>query len=318
MNVTYSQNPSDGFRDVPLLQGALCLPLEVDPAGGVMRLYFRCSPVSAATSVSVPSVRVHREEAPPGQVWTLFRVLINPAAAGGPGEYLANLELGGCPVAVLLRIASVAGTAVTTSAGHRRQQIQAPVRPTGSGPDQARQAASTFCSSRPSRQSRLWVRVLLALLVGALLPGAFLWARGLGPRPVAAVPPSSPTGTAQDQVSPGEPPVIVQAQEEEEPDPTSSPTPTGSAVENLAGLGASRRLTHADLQGMSARDLTLARNSLYARHGRPFKDAELRRYFQAQPWYREDPSYQDSVLSPLERANAGFIMRYQETTGLTW
>lgn len=303
MNVTYSRNPSDGFRDVPLLQGALCLPLEVDPAGGILRLYFRCSPVSPATSVSVPWVRVHREEAPPGQVWTLFRVLINPAAAGGPGEYLANLELGGCRVAVLLRIASGAGTAVTTSAGHRPQQTREPGPTTSPGPDQARQAASTSRSSRSSRQSRLWVFVLLALLVGALLPGAFLWARGLGPRPVAAVPPSSPTGTAQDQ---------------EEPDSTPSPTPAGSAVENLAGLGASRRLTHADLQGISARDLTLARNSLYARHGRPFQDAELRRYFQAQPWYREDPSYQDSFLSTLERENARFILRHQESSGLTW
>lgn len=104
----------------------------------------------------------------------------------------------------------------------------------------------------------------------------------------------------------------------EEPVLTPSATPTRSAVEHLAELGASRRLTHADLQGVSARDLTLARNSLYARHGRSFNDAELRRYFLAQPWYRPDPSYQDLVLSPLEKENARFILRYQESSGLTW
>lgn len=76
-----------------------------------------------------------------------------------------------------------------------------------------------------------------------------------------------------------------------------------------------KKLTNSDLEGKSAWELTLMRNEIFAVHGRPFTDKDLRAYFGARPWYKARSNYSDSSLSALERANAGFISDYQRRTG---
>src|SRR5437762_3233786 len=55
-----------------------------------------------------------------------------------------------------------------------------------------------------------------------------------------------------------------------------------------------RLITAADLEGRSLRELSLMRNTIYARAGNPFRKKWLRDYFTSQPWYhpatRTDPS----------------------------
>ena len=51
-----------------------------------------------------------------------------------------------------------------------------------------------------------------------------------------------------------------------------------------------------------ARALALARNWIFARHGRPFKEPWLDAYFRKQSWYRPDAKYSDARLSPDDRA----------------
>lgn len=72
-----------------------------------------------------------------------------------------------------------------------------------------------------------------------------------------------------------------------------------------------RALTAADLSGLSNWQLDLARNEIYARHGRPFKRADLRNYFRSQGWYSEDAGFSESRLSSLEKRNADFIRKHQ-------
>ncbi len=79
-----------------------------------------------------------------------------------------------------------------------------------------------------------------------------------------------------------------------------------------------REVTEPDLKGRGARELTLMRNEIFARYGRPFKDAALRKHFEAQSWYRPFEGYQDSMLSVMERENAERISAYQSKHGLTW
>lgn len=79
-----------------------------------------------------------------------------------------------------------------------------------------------------------------------------------------------------------------------------------------------RRLTEADLVGLSPWELNIARNEIYARHGRPFRKAIYRNYFRSQPWYVENPNYSDSQLSAVERYNAAFILQYQRRYGLMY
>ena len=72
-----------------------------------------------------------------------------------------------------------------------------------------------------------------------------------------------------------------------------------------------RRVTRTDLAPLSKWEVDIARNEIYARHGRPFKRADLRRYFRSLPWYHEDDSYSDGRLSAMEKRNAAFILSYQ-------
>lgn len=66
-----------------------------------------------------------------------------------------------------------------------------------------------------------------------------------------------------------------------------------------------------ELYGLSNWQLTLARNEIYARHGRPFDNPHIRAYFLKQPWYSPDSSFTESRLSKVERTNAEFIRDWQ-------
>jgi hypothetical protein len=51
--------------------------------------------------------------------------------------------------------------------------------------------------------------------------------------------------------------------------------------------------------------LRLLRNGSYARHGYPFRSADLQTYFSTRPDYRPDPGYTDDRLTANDRANIG-------------
>ncbi len=77
----------------------------------------------------------------------------------------------------------------------------------------------------------------------------------------------------------------------------------------------SELLTRDDLVGMSVSDLMLARNEIFARHGRMFEDEWLQSYFNSQSWYQ--PLYSPSefsydLLSSIEVQNVETILTYEE------
>ena len=70
-------------------------------------------------------------------------------------------------------------------------------------------------------------------------------------------------------------------------------------------------LSEEDIEGLSAKELRLARNEIYARHGRKFKDKTLQKYFDEKSWYEgeyEPDEFQETWLSLLERKNAAFLL----------
>lgn len=76
----------------------------------------------------------------------------------------------------------------------------------------------------------------------------------------------------------------------------------------------SRYLTEADIEGMSVSSLRLARNEIYARHGRRFNDSSIQSYFDSQPWYNgtiSPDSFDESVLNQYEKANIEFIRKHE-------
>ncbi len=82
----------------------------------------------------------------------------------------------------------------------------------------------------------------------------------------------------------------------------------------IAPYTRTRRVTDSDLRGYSNWQCTLIRNEIYARHGRPFNNSHIRRWFNAQSWYQPSSNFSESWLSPLERRNAEFIANYQKRT----
>ena len=76
---------------------------------------------------------------------------------------------------------------------------------------------------------------------------------------------------------------------------------------------ATEPLQEGQLGDMFAEDLRVLRNEVYARHGRVFKDADLQKYFEAQPWYKANPDFKDDQLNEIEAANLAKIKAAEES-----
>jgi len=71
-----------------------------------------------------------------------------------------------------------------------------------------------------------------------------------------------------------------------------------------------RQITPEDLKDRTLRELTLMRNTIYARAGNPFRKKWLNDYFSAQSWYHPLAQMDQSKLTPLDRKNAEIISGY--------
>ncbi len=74
-------------------------------------------------------------------------------------------------------------------------------------------------------------------------------------------------------------------------------------------------LKESDISDMTAQQLRLARNEIYARHGRKFQDQELQAYFNSQPWYAgfiEPEDFNENMLNDVERENAEILKKEEE------
>ncbi len=77
-----------------------------------------------------------------------------------------------------------------------------------------------------------------------------------------------------------------------------------------------RYLTQEDLEGLDKQQLALARNEIFARHGRLFTTTEIQEYFNEQSWYNgyiQPANFDSSVLNDYERYNVAFISQYEDT-----
>jgi hypothetical protein len=68
-----------------------------------------------------------------------------------------------------------------------------------------------------------------------------------------------------------------------------------------------RVLSESDLTSMGRLELSILRNSIYARHGRRFQSAQLQAFFASESWYRENPTYHDGLLTAADRQNLATI-----------
>ncbi len=95
--------------------------------------------------------------------------------------------------------------------------------------------------------------------------------------------------------------------------PNAPPSSPPSNAGEIMPQSNDRYLTNGDLQGYSNWRLTLARNEIYARRGRPFNNASIRSYFQSTGWYSANSGFSESWLTQTESRNAKFIADYQKS-----
>lgn len=111
-----------------------------------------------------------------------------------------------------------------------------------------------------------------------------------------------------------------------EPAPTVTPAPLPTQETDDSGGGdyvipdsSSRQLDSSDLSGLSEWELRVARNEIYARHGRMFNDSALDSYFRGKSWYVPSipaENFDDNTyLSKTELKNAKLISDYEASKG---
>src|SRR5215212_6153831 len=62
-------------------------------------------------------------------------------------------------------------------------------------------------------------------------------------------------------------------------------------------------LKQTQVQRLTLEDLKLLRGIVFGRHGRVFKDGEIKSYLQEQSWYKPNPDFTNSMLNDTERRN---------------
>lgn len=75
----------------------------------------------------------------------------------------------------------------------------------------------------------------------------------------------------------------------------------------------SRYLTDQEVSVLSQEELRIAKNEIYARHGRIFTSDDLKEYFGAKSWYEGTvlpDQFDESVFNPVEKANIQLIQSY--------
>lgn len=133
--------------------------------------------------------------------------------------------------------------------------------------------------------------------------------------PVSAVYPNVNCIMSREQVYLQPDPTATPVPEEENAEAKQTDTQTG---EYFFPDSSSRYLTDEEIAAYSADDLELAKNEIYARHGRQFVTQYISDYFNSKSWYHGtvDPetfdSQQDSVFNEYEMANIAKIAEWEE------
>lgn len=131
------------------------------------------------------------------------------------------------------------------------------------------------------------------------------------PEAPAEQPAEEPEAPAEEPEAPAEQPA-----EEEPTVQDDDPATSGTFV---LPDSSSRLYSTSELEGLSNWDLYVARNEIYARHGRRFHKDDLQSYFNGQSWYTPlySPEQFDSMglLSSIEQQNASTILSLEQARG---
>lgn len=103
------------------------------------------------------------------------------------------------------------------------------------------------------------------------------------------------------------------------PAPTQAPAASDAGSDYIIADSSTRYLTNADLSPLSEWEIRIARNEIYARHGRIFNTKELADYFAGKSWYTPSISpenFDNSYLNSIEIENLKLITNYEKAHNL--
>ena len=105
---------------------------------------------------------------------------------------------------------------------------------------------------------------------------------------------------------------------EETPYVPAESAPSGGQNGYILSGSDSRYISASELNGFTKDQCRLARNEIYARHGRKFADQTLQQYFNSCSWYRgtiEPNDFNENCLNAYERANLDTIVAFEISRG---
>jgi cytoskeletal protein RodZ len=103
------------------------------------------------------------------------------------------------------------------------------------------------------------------------------------------------------------------------PEVTQEPVIVEQSSDYIIPDSSTRYLSNADLNSLSEWQIRIARNEIYARHGRIFNSEELISYFAEKSWYSPSISpekFDNSYLNAIEIENLKFIANYEKAHNL--
>ena len=101
-----------------------------------------------------------------------------------------------------------------------------------------------------------------------------------------------------------------------EPAPEPTPTPTPESEAYLLPTSSTEYLSESDISSLTWEQLCLARNEIFARHGRMFNTPQIRAYFESKDWYNPTIAadrFDNNSLSAVEKANVQLISQYENS-----
>lgn len=196
----------------------------------------------------------------------------------------------------------------------------------GSGMEEPVEEVEEVQSREKSRKERYTILILAAALAIVLM-GGFLVRQLKNGETTADSSGNEAAGSMEDHSE-----MLSQTQEVAGSTEDHSETPAQTQTAETAGTeenieedpeyvlpySDSRYLSKADLQGMTAEECRLARNEIYARYGRMFKDEALQEYFNSREWYHPSiapDDFKESMLNACEVANRDLIVEYEHEMG---
>ena len=128
---------------------------------------------------------------------------------------------------------------------------------------------------------------------------------------------STHSGDSESETEPAPTEATEEEQTEAQTEAQTEKPNSGDISTYILPESSDRYLDYPDLEGVDGFDLVLARNEIYARHGRLFDSQEVQDYFNRCTWYNGTISPEDfdeSVLNSYERANVDFILQKEYST----